>query len=262
MIKLIASDLDGTLLKNGSQELTPRALDLIRRLTDKGIRFVAASGRQYANERHVFRQIRDRISYIAENGSLCVHQGKVISRGILPDDLARRIIHEIKKEPGFEVVVSREEACFMENNNSLLVDHIVNVMKNSTVIIDDITKVPFPVIKISVANMTSKDLDGYLRHLQKMFSSEINVVTSGNVWIDFIVPGYNKGTALKRFMDLFGVSPKECMVFGDQYNDVEMLQLAGESYAMADAAPGIAGYAAHITDSVEDVLEELLHSLP
>lgn len=262
MIKLIASDLDGTLLKNGSQELTPRALDLIRRLTDKGIRFVAASGRQYANERHVFHPIRDRISYIAENGSLCVHQGKVISRGILPDDLARRIILEIKKEPGFEVVVSREDACFMENNNSLLVDHIVNVMKNSTVIIDDITKVPFPVIKISVANMTTNDLNGYLRHLQEMFSSEINVVTSGNVWIDFIVPGYNKGTALKRFMDLFGVSPKECMAFGDQYNDVEMLQLAGESYAMSDAAPGIAGYAAHVTDSVEDVLEALLRSLP
>ena len=40
------------------------------------------------------------------------------------------------------------------------------------------------------------------------------------------------------------------------------MQLAGESYAMSDAAPGIAGYAAHVTDSVEDVLEELLRSLP
>lgn len=262
MIKMIASDLDGTLLQNGAQELTPRALDLIRQLTEKGIRFVAASGRQYANERHVFHEIRDDISYIAENGSLCVHHGKVISRGIIPDELAYRIINEIRREPGFEMVVSREEACFMENNNALLVDHIVNVMKNSTVIVDDITKVEPPIIKISVANMTSGDLTGYLRHLQKMFSSEINVVTSGNVWIDFIIPGYNKGTALKRFMDLFGISPEECMVFGDQYNDVEMLEAAGESYAMSGGAPGISRYAAHITDSVEDVLEELLCSLP
>ena len=50
MIKLIASDLDGTLLQNGAQELTPRAIDLVRKLTEKGIYFVAASGRQYANE--------------------------------------------------------------------------------------------------------------------------------------------------------------------------------------------------------------------
>lgn len=261
MIKLIASDLDGTLLQNGAQELTPRALDLIRRLTEKGIRFVAASGRQYANERHVFREIRDDISYIAENGSLCIHQGKVISRGIIRDELAYRIIDEIRKEPGFEVVVSREEACFMEDNNEILVNHIVNVMKNSTVIIDDITKVEPPIIKISVANMTPNDLSGYLEFLQKMFSGEIDVVTSGNVWIDFVVPGYNKGTALKRFMNLFGVSPEECMVFGDQYNDVEMLEAAGESYAMSNGAPGIARYAAHLTDSVEDVLEELLLNL-
>ena len=51
MIKLIASDLDGTLLQNGSHELTPRAIRLIRELTRRGVRFVAASGRQYDNER-------------------------------------------------------------------------------------------------------------------------------------------------------------------------------------------------------------------
>ena len=49
MIKLIASDLDGTLLQDGTQELTPRAISLIHSLTQKGIYFVAASGRQYTN---------------------------------------------------------------------------------------------------------------------------------------------------------------------------------------------------------------------
>ena len=62
MIKLIASDLDGTLLQNGSQELTPRAIKLIHEITQKGIRFAAASGRQYDNERRVFHEIKDEIS--------------------------------------------------------------------------------------------------------------------------------------------------------------------------------------------------------
>ena len=56
MIKLIASDLDGTLLQNEAQELTPRAIELIRALTQKGVHFVAASGRQYANERLLFHE--------------------------------------------------------------------------------------------------------------------------------------------------------------------------------------------------------------
>ena len=54
MIKLIASDLDGTLLQDGTQELTPRAISLIHSLTQKGIHFVAASGRQYTNERILY----------------------------------------------------------------------------------------------------------------------------------------------------------------------------------------------------------------
>ena len=127
MIKLIASDLDGTLLTDdkqisvgnrralekaasegiyivpdGTQELTPRAISLIHSLTQKGIYFVAASGRQYTNERIVFDKIKDEISYIGENGSICMHQGKLIFRGTIRDDLAYRIIREVKKSDHFE----------------------------------------------------------------------------------------------------------------------------------------------------------------
>ena len=132
MIKLIASDLDGTLLHGGAQELPQRTIQLIHELTQKGIHFVAASGRQYDNERRVFADIKDEISYIAENGSLCIHQGEVISRGIIEDDLAFRIISEIKKEPGYEIVVSREDTCLIEDNDPELVNHLVNVMHTTT----------------------------------------------------------------------------------------------------------------------------------
>ena len=108
MIKLIASDLDGTLLQNGAQALTPRAIDLISRLCDAGIHFVSASGRQYDNQKRVFAPLKDRISFIAENGSICMHQGKVISRATINDDLAARILKEIKKQDHFEIVVSEK----------------------------------------------------------------------------------------------------------------------------------------------------------
>lgn len=57
MIKLIASDLDGTLLQNGAQELNPEIYDLILALKERGIHFAAASGRQYASERNLFKPI-------------------------------------------------------------------------------------------------------------------------------------------------------------------------------------------------------------
>ena len=50
--------------------------------------------------------------------------------------------------------------------------------------------------------------------LQEMFGAEIKVVTSGNIWIDFIAPGTNKGAALSNLMKLFHIKPEECMAFG------------------------------------------------
>lgn len=260
MIKLVASDLDGTLLQNDAQELTTRAIELIRELTNRGIYFVAASGRQYENEVHLFEPIKDKISYIAENGSLCIHEGKVISRTVIDMELIHRIIEEVKQDGRFEILISKEHACYIENNDPVFVNHIINVVKNTTKIVEDVRNVKGPILKIAIGNM--KDgadiIEGYLKHLQNKFSSEIKVVTSGNIWIDFIAPGTNKGTALLKLLEVLKIKPEECMAFGDQRNDVEMLQAVGTSYAMANAISGISDYSTHVTDSVEDVLERLL----
>ena len=71
-------------------------------------------------------------------------------------------------------------------------------MKNTTEIVGDITKIRGPFLKIAVANMKSHDVHSYLKELQEKYSDQLKVVTSGNIWIDFIVPGYNKGTGLQR----------------------------------------------------------------
>ena len=117
------------------------------------------------------------------------------------------------------------------------------------------TDVPEPFLKIAVLHFEkSIDCEAYMKQL---FSSEIKIVTSGNRWVDFIAPGTNKGIALQVLMDHLHIKPEECIAFGDQYNDVEMLQLAGTSYSMSSAAPGIAYYSTYVTDSVEEVLEDI-----
>jgi len=124
--------------------------------------------------------------------------------------------------------------------------------------VDRLEEVTEPFLKIAVCDFTgSEQIETYF---QKMFESEIKVVTSGMIWIDFIAPNANKGTALRNLAEKLGISREECMAFGDQYNDVEMLEFAGRSYAMSDGAAGVAEYATDVTDSVEDVLKELLRN--
>ena len=77
MIKLVASDLDGTLLLNGAQQLPEEIFPLIRELKKLGILFVAASGRQYPNMRRLFDPVADEMAFICENGALAVRNEKV-----------------------------------------------------------------------------------------------------------------------------------------------------------------------------------------
>ena len=86
-------------------------------------------------------------------------------------------------------------------------------------------------------------------------------MTSGNIWIDFIAPNANKGSALSNIVSSLGMDSKNGITFGDQYNDLEMLQLSNTSYAMTTAAAGVADYATHTTDSVEETLRKFLQTL-
>ena len=68
-IKLIATDVDGTLVKDSSPEVYDEMIDIIKKLTDAGIRFVIASGRQYGSVRKMFARTDRELDYIVENGA-------------------------------------------------------------------------------------------------------------------------------------------------------------------------------------------------
>lgn len=256
MIQYIASDLDGTLLQNDAQELTPQIFDIILKLKERGIRFIAASGRTYPNLRYLFEPIKDDISYIAENGSLCVHNGQIISRGLIERDLGLRIIRASREIPGCNCMLSCEDTIYTDSNDQRFLNHLTNVVHYEFTHIDDLCDVAHPFLKIAICNF-----DGTAQtepFFKEKFKSEISVVTSGNLWVDFIAPNANKGTALKILTEHLGLSLKEGIAFGDQYNDIEMLQYAGTGYAMANCAPGVEKYADQQTDSVEKILQSVL----
>lgn len=256
MIRLIASDLDGTLLKNGAQDLNPRLFELIDALKQQGIRFAAASGRQYANLYRLFGPVRDDISYIAENGSLCVHENAILSSGNIDRDLVNEIVLDARKQPDCSLLFSCKDHCYVEKGNERLYDHVKNHVGYDTILADDLTLIPDTCLKVAICNF-----DGAYRsmgYFTEKYADRIKIVTSGNIWFDFIAPNANKGTALAGLADHFGISREECAAFGDQFNDVEMLQFAGTSYAMSDCAAGVETYATHRTDSVEKILEQIL----
>ena len=82
MLKLIASDIDGTLLQNGEKELSGQAVNQVKQLKEMGILFAAASGRQYATLRRLFEPVKDDIAYICENGAMVMYNGKILHKDV------------------------------------------------------------------------------------------------------------------------------------------------------------------------------------
>ena len=92
----------------------------------------------------------------------------------------------------------------------------------------------------------------------KKYDGTIQVVDSGNGWLDFNPKGSSKGAALKILAEHLGISTKEMIAFGDSENDIAMLQEAGVSYAVESAKDHVKEAADHVCESVEEVLKKYL----
>ncbi len=259
MVKIIASDLDGTLLLHGAQELNPEIYDIILELKKHGITFIAASGRQLDSQKRLFAPIVDELIYIAENGALCFYNNQTIITTEIERELCLRVVNEISKYPGCKPLISCADCCYILSGDDAYLDHVVNVVKNTTKTVDRFEDIKEPFLKI--AYFRDENINETAVYFQKLFSKDLKVVTSGNCWVDLLPYECNKATALKILLEQLQVDPKDVISFGDQQNDVEMLTMTGKSYAMSGAVPEAKACADEITDSVEKTLLELLKKL-
>ena len=117
MIKLIATDIDGTLIQDSTPDLYPEMVEKIKELTARGLIFCGASGRQYYSIRNVFRDVADQIAYIAENGAHIHYQGEDIRLVPMKRDYAEEIIRHIRKFSECDMVVSTPKGALLESKN-------------------------------------------------------------------------------------------------------------------------------------------------
>ena len=100
MIKMITTDMDGTLL-NSKKQLTQRAIKAISAVKNMGIHFSVASGRQYYNIYNVFKQhnLDKNVSFLAENGTIVFDKGKLIFANKLDDNIVKAAVELARKTP-------------------------------------------------------------------------------------------------------------------------------------------------------------------
>lgn len=261
-LRLIAVDMDGTLLRPDGT--IPEGLwPLLDRLDERGIAFAPASGRQLATLREMFGG-RDLV-YIAENGAYVLRHGAEVSSDALDPDFVADVVRRLRSEVAaghlrIGVVVCGKESAYIEDTNPAFVAEVEKYYRALRVV-DDVLAVDDQILKIAVY-----DFDGGEQHTAPALSDlreSHQVIVSGPHWVDLMNRGVDKGVAVRALQGALGITPAQTAAFGDYLNDVQMLQSADLSYAMADAHPDVVAVARFRAPSNADagvltVIEELL----
>ena len=150
MIKLIASDLDGTLLLNGAQDLPEEMFDLIPRLKKAGILFAAASGRQYANMRRLFAPVVSDMAFICENGALVVKDDKILYQETFDSNLMKDIIQAVNEKEGAEYSCSTKDFYYIQPKTEEYYNLLKNVVKCDCKVIKGVEEITLPCLKMAV----------------------------------------------------------------------------------------------------------------
>lgn len=250
MIKLIASDVDGTLVPDGTFNINPEIYDIIKKLKEKGIVFAAASGRQYAGIKRLFAPVAEDIYYISDNGGFVIDgSDNTLAANAMDKQLVRDIVRDAMKLSDVSVMLSGKDYVYLDKDSDRLYRWIHDEYRFDVKCVDDLTLVEDDIAKISLYH--PKDAEGVVREwFYDKWQEKTALACAGLNWVDCNRSDVNKGNALKLIMDELHVTDDEVMVFGDNINDIGMIRCAKFSYAVGSARQEVKEAARFVTDTM------------
>jgi hypothetical protein len=233
-VRLIATDMDGTLVDDEKQihdELWP----LVDALFARGITFCPASGRQYENLRRQFEDVAHELVFVAENGTYVVARGLEIASDGLSLDAARGLVRRVRGIPHAGAILCGKRSAYVDRGDPPFLDEVSRYYAHLEVVPDLLAVEGDDVLKVTVYDLVSAETNAFPRLAD--LAPAHKVVVSGPHWLDVTSPTANKGAAVRAVQRALGVTADQTMAFGDFLNDLEMMDAATWSFAMANAHP-------------------------
>jgi len=250
LVKLIATDMDGTLLNDNGQ-INEKVFDLIQDFNNKDIKFAAASGRFYSQLSKNFEKVNTDMIFIAHNGALVKYnnKGMTLYANIIAREEIEHVIN-LKPEFGEELFLAAESEAYIVNPSEIVLKEF-SCCGVSVVILKSYSEIKKPIYKITyyMADGVNSSIVDYLK---ENLNGKLEFVVSGGKWIDIMNKGISKGNAIKILQEKFKIDKRNTMVFGDYYNDLTMFKAAHHSYAMGNAPEDVKKQANFITESNND----------
>jgi Cof subfamily protein (haloacid dehalogenase superfamily) len=253
-IRLIVADLDGTLL-NSNHEVPPFTEKAIRAAQERGVLFTVATGKTFPSTVALIERFGITIPVICGNGTqVFAPDGTLLYADPIPLDYALEAV-ELAQQRGFLPVVYTERGLLTtvhDDNVAELVAHHEPI----PVLTDDLNRAlreqyrPFKMILMS---QDHEAVNRFAEELRATFDGRAQIVRSGLLSVVEVMPaGVTKGTALLHILDYLGLEPQQTMCFGDNCNDLDMIQRAGLGVAMAHAPEEVRQAADYVTGTNDE----------
>lgn len=228
MLRMVFCDVDGTLLPKTEDRLSAETLSVLRRLTDRGILVVIASGRPYTQLKNLFGPLFYKLIFLCMDGALVMHKNCVLYKKRLMKCKTKDLIAQY----GGAAVYGREQIYCV--GNTPIAGKRVHIPEE---IPEDYLKVELPT--------------GHVSGLHESF----RVAYQNEHTTELVAAGADKGAAARVIMQKFGVSPDQAIAFGDGENDIPLLCAVGYPYRMKDSL--CTGFGdLPMAESVESVLRK------
>lgn len=262
-IKLIASDMDGTLLDENGQ-VPPETFDLILALREHGVRFVASSGRRYDRLCDFFSPVKDRMDFVASNGAQVFADGVQIDREVYSHLAIRRLAKTVAMFPNMHLALFDRTKSYLLDDEDKFVREVDKDLPN----VERIYELPSPQVSIIKASIFCDDgnvMDNaYV--LQRELGGLFTFAPSGSSYIDAMQPGISKASGIAQVMEYHGIDASEVMAFGDAMNDYEIIRFVGTGCAMANGRPALRAVAdrvigSNVEHTVQSEMRRVLESL-
>ena len=245
-IRVIATDMDGTLLDPKGQLDLPRLEKILDKLDQCDIRFVIATGNEVHRMRQLLGHLAERVVLVVANGARIFENNELIQAQTWDDAMVDRALAHFKgRECQDQFVVTamnggfvKEGTVFTELDKFMTPEMIEKLYQRTNFVDEFDSKLFGGVLKMSMV-VGEERLDSVLQEINDLFDGHVRAVSSGYGCIDILQDGIHKAWGLVELLKRWNLKPEQIMAFGDSENDIEMLELAGISYAMENAEEAV-----------------------
>ncbi|MFV0450217.1 MAG: Cof-type HAD-IIB family hydrolase [Vibrio sp.] len=265
-IKIVASDLDGTLLAP-DHKLSAFSKKTLKELHAKGFTFIFATGRHHVDVAGI-REIAGIPAYMITSNGARVHDqndAQMYSKNV-PRELVQAIVDLVKDDKRIVTHIYRNDSWLMSREDeSLRAYHNESGFHYQLFDINNAPNDGIAKVFFTNEDHNHEMLVAYENLINEKFAGQVNVAFSTPHCLEVMGAGVSKGDALKAVAESLNLNLENCIAFGDGMNDVEMLSMAGKGLVMGTAhekvmkaLPEIEVIGSHADDAVAHYLHQHL----